>query len=470
MSATTAPAGPRSSPSGDQRGPSVGGRVTGPRPPARRRITFGAIGALVVAGLALARFATADTAGDAAPPPRAAASAAEQVSTLEDRVEADPESLRGWQDLAAAYLSRAAETGDPSYYDLTDRALGHAEELAPGQQETTVRRGALALARHQFADALALGTTATAAAPDSPDALVVLIDAQVELGRYDEAEASLTRLLDRRPGLAALSRLSYVQQLNGQTAAAVLTMQQAREAGESSPAAAATVSTFLGDLRLGQGDLDRADAAYRSALDRSPGLVLAELGRAHVLELQGRRPDAIDALERLTGRMPLPAALTLLGELQSLDGRAADADLTFDVVRAAYGSVVSAGGVVDLEQAVFEADHGDPARAVELATAAHDARQTIYTADALSWALTRAGRPAEAVPFADEALRLGTEDATLRFHAATTFADAGQVDRARAELEAAAATGGPLPPLHRAAAGALAARLGVVPPSLWSVG
>jgi hypothetical protein len=94
----------------------------------------------------------------------------------------------------------------------------------------------------------------------------------------------------------------------------------------------------------------------------------------------------------------------------------------------------------------------------------------VFTADARAWALTRAGRAAEAVPFAEESLRLGTRDATLRFHAASTFAEAGLADRARAELEAAGATGGPLPPLHRAGALDLAERLGVEAPALWSVG
>jgi tetratricopeptide (TPR) repeat protein len=270
--------------------------------------------------------------------------------------------------------------------------------------------------------------------------------------------------------VAALSRASYLQQLSGRAAQAILTMQSARDAAEASPGAAAAVTTFLGDLRLSSGDLDRADAAYRAALERSPGLVLAELGRASVLELRGRRAEAIDALTRLTERYPLPAAVALLADLERLEGRTEDAELNVEVARAAFGSVVSAGGVVDLERAVFEADRGDRALAVTLATAAHDARSTIFTADALAWALTRAGRPAEAVPFAEEAVRLGTQDATLRFHAATTFADAGGVDRARAELGAAADAGGPLPPLHRTAALALADRLGVQAPDLWRVG
>lgn len=436
----------------------------------RRQRSLGALAAAAVAVLALARFATASSSSeDGTAPPRRATTPAEQVAALEARADARPRDPRVWRDVAAAYLARGAETADPAYYDLTDRALGRAASLAPDDPETTVLQGSLALARHQFADALALGTAASEAAPDDPDALVVVVDASVELGRYDEADATLSRLLDLRPGVAALSRLSYLQQLSGRTPQAVLSMQAARDAAAASPGAAATVSAFLGDLRLSQGDLDRADAAYRSALDRSPGLVQAELGRATVLELRGRRAEAVDALTRLTERFPLPAAVALLADLHRLDGRAEDADLDLEVARAAFGSVVSAGGVVDLERAVFEADRGDPALAVSLATAAHDARQTVFTADALAWSLTRAGRAAEAVPYAEEALRLGTQDATLRFHAATTFAAAGLADRARAELQAAADTGGPVPPLHRAAAVALAAQLGVDAPALWRV-
>lgn len=72
------------------------------------------------------------------------------------------------------------------------------------------------------------------------------------------------------------------------------------------------------------------------------------------------------------------------------------------------------GVVIDLELAVFEADHDDPARAVHLAEAAHADRRTVHPADALAWALHRAGRTSEATPYVAEALRLGTRRATFR--------------------------------------------------------
>jgi Flp pilus assembly protein TadD len=80
--------------------------------------------------------------------------------------------------------------------------------------------------------------------------------------------------------------------------------------------------------------------------------------------------------------------------------------------------LLAANGLrVDLESAVFRADHGiRPAATVRLARRARAARPSIYGDDALGWALARAGRCAEAERWLDRALRLGTKDALLYFH------------------------------------------------------
>ena len=115
----------------------------------------------------------------------------------------------------------------------------------------------------------------------------------------------------------------------------------------------------------------------------------------------------------------------LLGELQELAGDPAGAARSFDLVRSVTQLQEAAGADVDLELALFEADHGSPSRAVDLARAAHADRPTIYAADALAWALRQAGDPGAAVPLVEQSLRLGTSDPLLHFHAAATFADAG---------------------------------------------
>jgi tetratricopeptide (TPR) repeat protein len=55
----------------------------------------------------------------------------------------------------------------------------------------------------------------------------------------------------------------------------------------------------------------------------------------------------------------------------------------------------------------------------------------------MAWALRATGDPTAALPYVDQALRLGTRDGLLRYRASAVLIDAGQLDRARGELQTA---------------------------------
>ena len=99
--------------------------------------------------------------------------------------------------------------------------------------------------------------------------------------------------------------------------------------------------------------------------------------------------------------------------------------------------------------------------AVDLARAARIARPTVFADDTLGWALRQAGRPAEALPYAQAAVRLGTADALLWYHLAVIEADLGRVDDARVHLSGALSINPHLTVRDLPAARALAARLGL---------
>ncbi len=89
---------------------------------------------------------------------------------------------------------------------------------------------------------------------------------------------------------------------------------------------------------------------------------------------------------------------------------------------------------------MLEADHGDPAKALADATAGYAATPTVRAADAIAWALHRLGRDEEAQKRAKEALRLGSIDPILRYHAGVIEASLGDAKSARRDLELALAT------------------------------
>ena len=115
--------------------------------------------------------------------------------------------------------------------------------------------------------------------------------------------------------------------------------------------------------------------------------------------------------------------------------------------------------ITDAEIAVFEADHGDPKRAVQIARRAYAAAPSVRSADALGWALTRADRPGEGLGYAQRALRLGSRDPLFHYHAGIAAKEAGEAGLARAHLSRALAANPRFSALHapraRAALGEL---------------
>jgi tetratricopeptide (TPR) repeat protein len=430
------------------------------------------VAALIVVAIVVAagiRFATASGGVDtgAAPVPTTLAAT---ISQLEDQVATDPDDLAGLQALATVYVQRAIETGDPAFYGLAERALTDADALDPNQPATLLARGTLALSLHDFGEARALGERARDLAPSSAGPLGVLVDAAVELGDYDAAAARLQEMADLRPSLPALSRVSYLRELGGDLPGAIRAMARAEAAGAGAPFAEATVAALLGDLHLDAGDLGAASDAYGRALELSPGHVAAEVGRARVSAARGDLDAAAAGLEEVTATRPQPAALVLLADLQRAAGDDAAAADTDEVVRSLATLQEAAGQTVDLELALFEADRGDdPDLAIDLARAAYDARpDNVFVADALAWALHRADRSDDAVAYVEQALRLGSADPLLRFHAAAVMAAVGDEAAAREHLEAIVDVPW-FSVAHRDDAAALADELGIALPAPWSV-
>ena len=148
---------------------------------------------------------------------RTNASTDKLIRTLQDRLRTNPNDWQSYSQLGLAYLQKARETGDPTYYQKTEEALDKALSMQPSDYASISAKGALALARHDFSAALEWGEKARQINPDRTYAYGVIADAQVELGRYDEAIQTLQTMVDLRPDMSSYSRISYIRELHGDT-------------------------------------------------------------------------------------------------------------------------------------------------------------------------------------------------------------------------------------------------------------
>jgi tetratricopeptide (TPR) repeat protein len=199
------------------------------------------------------------------------------------------------------------------------------------------------------------------------------------------------------------------------------------------------VQALVGNLELSLGRPHAARDAYLDSLRSVSGFSDALEGLARVDAARGDLRLAAARLRRLANGRPPARALIFLAELELRIGRPEAARVHLRAARAQFARDRAGGGLPDAEAVLLEANHGRPSRAVRLGRRVWSAKPSIRSADALGWALTRAGRPRAGLVWARRALRTGSREPMLRAHAGLTALRAGRTQQALRNLRLAAA-------------------------------
>jgi tetratricopeptide (TPR) repeat protein len=402
-------------------------------------VALAAIAAILASGLL--RGDEPPAGNDAAPVASVAGSGSSTdrlIAGFQRRLKDDPEDFSSYVNLANAYLQKMRETGDPSLYTKAEDLLDRAAKIEPQNPELLATRGILALARHDFARALEFGERALASNPQSARYYGIVGDAQIELGRYDEAIASYQKMIDHRPDFSSYSRVAHARELYGDPEGAIQAMQDAVDAGAPVPENKAWAYVQLGNLRFTTGHLDEAAKDYDLATKTLPNYPPALAGQARIAAASGELEDAAALYQEAFDRMPLAEYAILLGDVYAEMGERQKAAEQYDLVRA-IDKLYRANGVnTDLEIALFYADHDlELQTSLQKARAAYKARPSIDAADTLAWTLYKTGDYRKAQPYASEALKLGTRDPLKIFHAGMISKALGQKEQAQEYLQQA---------------------------------
>lgn len=371
---------------------------------------------------------------------RVGASIDDQIKTLQDQIRRHPKGWQSYSQLGLAYLQKARETGDPSYYQKTEEALNTSLSHQTDDYVTISAMGALALARHQFHSALEWGERARQLNPTRTYAYGIIADAQIELGQYDDAIVTLQTMVDLRPDMNSYSRVSYLRELHGDVAGALELMQLAVDSGTPNSESTAWTRTQLGNLYFNTGNVAQAETEYVHTLNDRPDYTYALAGLGRVRAAQGKMDEAIDLLTRATNIIPLPEFVITLGDLYQANNQPALAQGQYKLIRMIEKLYEANGVDLDMEIALFNADQNiDLETATEQARKAYANRPSIHAADVLAWALYKTGNYEEAQVYSQEALQLDTKDALKLFHAGMIAYRLGENTQAEDYLEQALA-------------------------------
>jgi tetratricopeptide (TPR) repeat protein len=379
------------------------------------------------------------------------------IRFLEARVHEDPDDFVAYNKLCGYYLQRQRETGDVQYLDLALRAARASLAAIPAAQNPG---GLTALARaeftaHDFAAARDDATHLTQLDPNKGYAYELLGDALLELGEYDKAEAAYAQL-ERLSGGASLSaqlRRARVALLYGRFNEAQTAYELARQIAQANSAPDRETLAWciwqLGELYFAQGQYETAEQRYREALTVLPDYYRAVASLGRVRAARGDLPSAIAQYEQVTKRLPDPIYVAALGDLYKLAGRAREAQAQYSLVEQIARLSALNGQLYNRQLALFYADHDlKPDDAYALAAREYEARRDIYGADAVAWTALKAGKLTEAQAAIKEALRLGTRDAKLFYHAGLIARAAGDKAAAHDYLKRALALNPQFEPLQ----------------------
>ncbi|MFC5801572.1 tetratricopeptide repeat protein [Streptomyces formicae] len=366
------------------------------------------------------------TAGTGAP-----VSVGELSVLIEDRerwLRSHSDDDESWAVLGSAYVERGAARAEWAYFPKAESALKRSLAVRSGAKGNTAAElgmAALANARHDYTAAKRWGERVRARSPRQWAAYALLIDTYNGLGDLKSAHKALAKLEQLRPGVAsALGRAALADRDRGRREdAATKAYEAMTRAG--SPAEKAFTQYRLGELAWERGEPAEALAHYDAALRIDAGHHRSRAGRARALAGLGRTDEALSDYEAAVKAVPLPQYALEAGELYESLGIDGDARTHYDLMRREAAQARRNGVSEELVLARYEADHGGARSAVRrLEQEWRRGHRSVYVADALGWALHRAGRSAEGLKYAKAATHPGMRNALFVYHL-------GEIERAR---------------------------------------
>lgn len=368
------------------------------------------------------------------------------------KVSQDPDDCFNFDRLGSAYIQKARETGDIAYFDLAEKALKKSLALESTHAEAAPATKHLAtvyFSEHRFAEARALAQRALELNPDDITPVALLGDAESEMGNYDRAWPEYRRLSAPANSQADNSGILYLQEtrassealLTGDSRASIDHMQRAVEISMRADLPKESIAWsqyMLGDDFFLIGKFTEARAAYLAALKTYPSYHHALAGLGKVAAAEGHFGEAIEDYQKAIAVIPLPAYAAALGDVYARTGQADEAQKQYDLVETIGRLNAFNQNVYNRELAVFYADHGIHLNdAVALARKEFEVRHDVYTWDALAWTLYRNGEFQEAGDAITSALRLGTKDPSIFFHAGLIDERLGEIAKAKDFLDQA---------------------------------
>lgn len=343
-----------------------------------------------------------------------------RIAAARKKIKATPDA-QSYNDLAFALCRKGRDTGDAGQYDEAAAALKRSFELAPGNYEAQKLQAALYLDTQQYAKGLKVATELNRKVPDDIVNWGFLVDANMALGNYTEAERDAQWILDLRAGSAlGFEKAAALREIFGDTAGSIEFYDEANR--RTSPNDADQHAWYLtrkADLELASGSTRLAEEVVNQALLLFPDSQLALATLARIRSAQGQFDEAALLLEKKCKRVQTAANLYAWAEAVGKSSHSDQAAAPFQQFETRAIAEIGKPENADRDLIFFYLNQkNDPAKALALASRRSAEYKDCGTLDAYAWALYSNGKYSEAKTQMDRALAVGVRNPLYFCHAA----------------------------------------------------
>ena len=266
------------------------------------------------------------------------------------KLKKNKDNYEAWLRMAEVFITNARVTGDygtnhHAALDILDNLDVAAKEERGIREQVLALKATIKLSQHQFAEALELGKQAVELNPVQAYNWGILVDANVELGHYDEAVKASDRMVGIRPDLRSYSRISYLREIHGDVPGAIEAMELAVKAGYPGFEETEWCRTQLGKLYEGRGDLKAAEELYTTAISERKNYApaMAALGRIETKKMNWSKAE--EWLGKAIAVMPDAAFYLEQARVFGAENKTDERKEAVENTRAALKGLAAANGI-----------------------------------------------------------------------------------------------------------------------------
>jgi tetratricopeptide (TPR) repeat protein len=341
--------------------------------------------------------------------------------------------------LVQIYIQEARVTGEhPYYYPAILKILDYQLSFNKKSFEALTFKSSVLMSQHRFQEAFETATKAKSIGKGNAYIYGVLTDANVELGKYEDAVVQCDSMQLLKPSLESYARASYLREIYGDYKGSIEAMKLAVEAGLPASEPYCWCRKTLGVLFESTGQWKDAENEYLNILAARPDYAFAMEGLARVEKARGNFDIAIEWLNKAIKIMPEFSFHEELAEIMLLQGKKDEAMAKFKETTKMLEEDKASGHIVNLDIANVYTALGEYDKALEFVKMELEVRpQNIDVNGAAAWIYYKQGNKEKALEHIHIAKRTNSQQPKLNARAGLIESAVGDAKKGKEYLNAA---------------------------------